>query len=338
MGAYIVDRRVTSVLGKKKTESTVDETRADRVMGRDEDAATGRDDAVSEKTQPIAAADKGSAASGGGSTSATAADAPKPNLGGRARSSYGEDESENEPTRVQPIPTKGSGAGTSATTKAAGAGAVGAAAGAGAATAAKGRDADTTRGATAKDADATRDLEAERAAERERRRAEREKALGTRHKAVEEPEPAPVVRPKRTTDKFFGSLGLFLLRLVTAAIIGLHGLWKVMNLDKVEQMLNNTIIPEPHIMSYVLACSEIAIALGLLFGMLTRLAGLGLALVAIGALVFVKWVKNPFSGYQLSGELELLLGAVGILFLLLGAGGWSVDAAFRRRRAANKKA
>ncbi|OYN98683.1 DoxX family protein [Enemella evansiae] len=174
------------------------------------------------------------------------------------------------------------------------------------------------------------------AAERERRRREREKALGTRRKNTE-PEPVAVApKPKRTTDKFLGSLGLLLLRLVAAGIIGIHGYAKAMDIGSVQQMLNNTIIPEPVIMSYVLAASEVAIALALVLGLLTRLAGLGLAAIGIGALVFVKWVQNPFTGNTLSGELELLLGAVGLLFLCVGAGGASVDAAFRRRRAAAK--
>lgn len=172
---------------------------------------------------------------------------------------------------------------------------------------------------------------------RERRRAERDKALGTRRPVVE-PEPEPVredkPRFKRTTDMFLGSLGLFLLRVVTAAIIGVHGFAKALDITAVQAMLANTVIPEPVIMSYVLTGAEVAIALALLFGLFTRLAGVGLAAIGIGALVFVHWITNPFVGNALSGELELMLGAVGLLFVCLGAGGWSVDAAFRRRRAA----
>ncbi|MDO5499171.1 MAG: DoxX family protein [Propionibacteriaceae bacterium] len=177
----------------------------------------------------------------------------------------------------------------------------------------------------------------EAAVARERRRAERDKALGTRRPAPE-PEPEPVVETqpklKRTTDKFFGSFGLFLLRLVAAAIIGLHGFAKALDITAVQSMLANTVIPEPVIMSYVLTGAEVAIALALLFGLFTRVAGFGLALIGIGALVFVHWLTNPFVGNTLTGELELLLGAVGLLFVFLGGGGWSVDAAFRRRRAA----
>ncbi|WP_425308050.1 DoxX family protein [Ammonicoccus fulvus] len=171
---------------------------------------------------------------------------------------------------------------------------------------------------------------------RAQRRAERDKALGTRRRPVE---PEPEVeknepRFKRTTDKFLGSFGLFLLRIVAGGIIGLHGFAHALDNAAVQTMLAGTIIPEPVIMSYVLTGAEVAIALALVFGLFTRLAGLGMALIGIGALVYVHWVTNPFRGNTLVGELELLLAAIGLLFVCLGGGGWSVDAAFRRRRSA----
>lgn len=172
---------------------------------------------------------------------------------------------------------------------------------------------------------------------RAQRRAERDLALGTRRRPVEaEPEDTPTDQPKfkRTTDKFLGSFGLFLLRIVVGGIIGLHGFSHALDNAGLQTMLAGTIIPEPAIMSYVLTGAEVAIALALVFGLFTRLAGLGLALIGIGALVYVHWITNPFRGNTLVGELELLLAAVGLLFVCLGGGGWSVDAAFRRRRSA----
>lgn len=172
--------------------------------------------------------------------------------------------------------------------------------------------------------------------ERERRRAERDRALGTRRRSVADESfgqssAAPL---RRTTDRFLGSLGLFVLRLVVAAIMGVHGVAKAMDIAAVQAMLGNTVIPEPVITSYVLTGAELAIALALVFGVATRLAGLGVAAIGIGALLFVHWVTNPFVGMTVTGELELLLAAVGILLLCLGGGGWSIDAAVRRRRAA----
>lgn len=150
------------------------------------------------------------------------------------------------------------------------------------------------------------------------------------------PEPAePVSVVHRTNDKFFGSLGLFLLRLIVAAIMGVHGANKLMNLPATVEMLQNTVLPSPGIMAIVIGAAEIAIAIALVFGLLTRVAGLGVALVAGGALAFVQWGNwSPFkpgeSGF--TGELELLLVGVGLLFLMIGAGGWSVDRGFRARK------
>lgn len=148
-------------------------------------------------------------------------------------------------------------------------------------------------------------------------------------------DPEPVTVTRRTTDRFAGSLGLFLLRLVTAAIIGFHGLNHLLNLPATTRMISGTVLPAPGILAIVLGAAEVAIAIALVFGLLTRVAGLGLALVAGGALAFVLWgAWSPFtpgeSGF--TGELELLLVGVGLLFMLVGAGGWSVDHGFRARR------
>ena len=58
-----------------------------------------------------------------------------------------------------------------------------------------------------------------------------------------------------------------------------------------------------------------------------------------GALAFVMWGPwSPFVPGQpgFLGEFELLLAAVGLLFLLVGAGGWSVDRSFRSARQRDK--
>ena len=57
-----------------------------------------------------------------------------------------------------------------------------------------------------------------------------------------------------------------------------------------------------------------------------------------GALAFVQWGSwSPFKPGEagFTGELELLLVGVGLLFLLVGGGGWSVDRGFRSRKTAD---
>ncbi|MFT3876737.1 MAG: DoxX family protein [Propioniciclava sp.] len=150
-------------------------------------------------------------------------------------------------------------------------------------------------------------------------------------------EPVKVIQ--RSTDQFAGSLGLFLLRLVVAAIMGYHGVQKLLDIPGTATMLATTVLPAPDIMAIVIGSAEVLAAIALLFGALTRVAGLGVALVTGGALGFVLW--GPWSIFPAGqpgflGELELLLAAAGLVFFFVGAGGWSVDRGFAARRAADR--
>ena len=147
--------------------------------------------------------------------------------------------------------------------------------------------------------------------------------------------PTPVIIHKRTNDKFFGALGLFLLRLVVAGIFAIRGLNILTDIPAAQALFATTIIPEPQIMAIATGVGSLLIALSLLLGLLTRLAGVGIIAIAAGALAFVMWgTWNVFVPGQAGflGELELLLATVGVVFLLLGAGGWSLDRSFRASR------
>ena len=182
------------------------------------------------------------------------------------------------------------------------------------------------------------DEEAKLAAERAARRDARVAALAATA-PVAIAAPAPVIVHKRTNDKFWGSLGLFLLRLVVAAIFAIRGLNIVTDIPAAEATFAKTILPEPQLMAIVTGVASLLIALSLVLGLLTRLAGLGIALIAGGVLAFVLWGPwSPFVAGQpgFLGELELLLAAVGLLFLLIGGGGWSLDRSFRAGRERDK--
>lgn len=248
-----------------------------------------------------------------------------------AQGTSGQDASDQESTANRPLfredPSSGSAAGASAATAGGATAGVGAAAAGGAASGAD----DHTR---VQQQPATDPAET-----RAQQRADRDRALG-KVPVSNEPERHTPARPPRTTDKFAGSLGLLIFRWVVGLIMGVHGLQHLLNLEGTRQFFETTALRDlggqvPYYAALATAIGEIAIALGLLVGFLTRIAGLGTALIGIGALVLVQWLTNPLdlNGTGFAGELELLLTACGILLLLVGAGGWSVDGAMRRSRA-----
>ncbi|QGF23909.1 DoxX family protein [Raineyella fluvialis] len=168
------------------------------------------------------------------------------------------------------------------------------------------------------------------------RRADRERALGKRR-----PQPAPAEVPAppstklgRTTDRFPVALGIFLLRLAAAAVLGVRGAQQLMDIPGTTATVAATALPYPVIFAWVLAAASVLIAVALVLGLAVRVAGAGAAAIGAGALVFVYWWKSPFdpgmAGFH--GETELLLAAVGLFLLLTGGGSWGIDAAVRKGR------
>ncbi len=150
----------------------------------------------------------------------------------------------------------------------------------------------------------------------------------------EDPEEARPPRTRHVVDRWDGAIGLLLLRLVVAAIFAVRGLQKVQHLDVTRAQFAQVGIPYADTMAFAVGVCEVAIAVALIFGILVRVAGIGIAVIAIGALVYVKWRTGAvFTDGQpgFAGELELLLAAVGLAFAGLGGGGWTVDRRFRRR-------
>jgi uncharacterized membrane protein YphA (DoxX/SURF4 family) len=182
------------------------------------------------------------------------------------------------------------------------------------------------------------DEEQKLAAERAARREARSVALAATA-PVPLAAPEPVIVHKRTNDKFWGSVGLFLLRIVLAAILAVRGLNILTDIPAAQAQFAQTIIPYPSIMAIVTGVAALLIALSLILGLLTRVAGLGIALIGGGALAFVQWGNwSPFIAGRpgFLGDYELLLTAVGILLLCIGAGGWSLDRSVRAGRERNK--
>ncbi len=150
----------------------------------------------------------------------------------------------------------------------------------------------------------------------------------------EDPEDTGPERVRHIVDRFDGAAGLLVLRLVTAVILGIRGLQILQHLDVTRDQFTQIGMPSPDTMAIVVGAAAFAAAFALVVGAFVRVAGLGIAAIAIGSLVYVKWRNGDvFTAGQpgFNGELELLLAGVGLAFLGLGGGGWGVDRRFRRR-------
>ncbi|MEL4358303.1 MULTISPECIES: DoxX family protein [unclassified Luteococcus] len=173
---------------------------------------------------------------------------------------------------------------------------------------------------------------------RAHQRAERDRALG-RVRVDDGPDPVRPEVPKPTTHKFLPSLGLFLLRLVTGGIMGIHGYQKLSDISQTQAFVQSLGLPSPQYLAWGMGIAEVLAGVALVFGLLTRVAGLGVAAITIGALALVQWKSgNPFEAGKagFTGELELLLAAVGILFFCVGAGRWAIDGQISANRRRNK--
>ena len=143
------------------------------------------------------------------------------------------------------------------------------------------------------------------------------------------------VKPRPTTDRWYGSLGLFFLRLVTAAVVGVTGYQMLTPIQETVAVLEPTMLPEPRLVAWIAGFTMATLAILLVLGFAQRLVGLLLMVYGIGMLVFLRLgTFNPFrEGFEgFSGDKELLLVGIGLLLLLLGGGRWGIDGAIRGSR------
>ena len=128
--------------------------------------------------------------------------------------------------------------------------------------------------------------------------------------------------------------GLAILRLVVGAIFIAHGAQKlfVFGLGGATGAFGQMGVPLPAVTAPLVAFVEFFGGIALVLGLLTRLAALGVAAVAAGAILFVKLAGGFFAPNGFEFELALLGGALALA--LAGAGAFSIDHAIARRRGA----
>ena len=120
-------------------------------------------------------------------------------------------------------------------------------------------------------------------------------------------------------------IGLAILRIAAGVVFAAHGGQKlfVYRFDGVAGAFGQMVVPLPGLVGPAVALLEFVGGLALIFGVLTRLAALGLAADMLGALFLVHLGAGFFlpAGY----EFVLILGSAAIALAVTGAGRYSLD-------------
>jgi len=175
-------------------------------------------------------------------------------------------------------------------------------------------------------------LDAQEAARvRREERAARDRQLGKVIAAPDDGDEPLVTQFKPpTTYKGLPSLGFLLFRLVIAAVVGIRAYQHITHLSATRDMWAATIVPSPGIIAWTQIGLEIAIAVMLVLGLGTRIAGLLLVILAIAQLAFVQLgVVSPFQAgaADFIGVVDVLLAGAGVLFATVGGGRIAFDGA-----------
>ena len=114
----------------------------------------------------------------------------------------------------------------------------------------------------------------------------------------------------------------WLLRLTLASVFMVHGIGKATNLEGTAQMLGM-----PLSVAALVTFAELAGAVGIIVGafksdLITRLSGLAIAPVMLGAIFMVHWGRwsfTPAEGFPMGGmEFQVVLLLIAIYFLITG--------------------
>lgn len=131
--------------------------------------------------------------------------------------------------------------------------------------------------------------------------------------------------------KVLQDLALLVLRLVIGGLLMFHG-WQRLQVTGIGQqmeVLTAAGIPEPGIMAWAVIAFEFIGGALLIFGAATPIVGLALAVMQGMVVGMSRW-DNGLLVHAGGFEYNLVLGAVGLVFLTLGSGRAGIDALFIR--------
>lgn len=135
----------------------------------------------------------------------------------------------------------------------------------------------------------------------------------------------PVDSQRRAED-----VALTALRVTTGAILAVHGAMKLLDISGTVQGFAAMGIPYPEYAVYFAIAGELAGGLGLVLGLLTRVAAFGTLASMVVAIGFAH-LGHGLLAKNGGWEYPLVLALVSLFFMTHGAGPVSLDARFSRR-------
>ena len=144
-----------------------------------------------------------------------------------------------------------------------------------------------------------------------------------------------------STYKGWPSFALFVARLIVATLLSIRATQQLLNFSATKALWATSILPNPSVMATSQIILEYVIALMLLLGLGSRIAGVLLMVLYIAVLTFLIWgADNPFTagveGFR--GEFEVLMVIMGLVFAGVGGGRAAVDGAIHKARLERKNA
>lgn len=132
-----------------------------------------------------------------------------------------------------------------------------------------------------------------------------------------------------------GEYALTVVRVVLGVIFFMHGSQKVLGWfgggGLVETVKGFTGMGMPAVLAYLVCFTEFSGGLGLIVGLLSRLAAFGIMCVMIGAVVMVHW-KNGFFLQNQGYEYNLALIGLSLGVILGGSGCCALDNLFCKKK------
>jgi putative oxidoreductase len=132
------------------------------------------------------------------------------------------------------------------------------------------------------------------------------------------------------------AIALTALRVTVGVIFVVHGAMKLLDIPGTIQGFTQLGIPYPQYAVYLAIAGELFGGLGIVFGLLTRVAALG-ALCSMAVAIGYVHLGHGLLANKGGWEYPLVLGMVALYLVATGAGPFSMDALYRRRREASPR-